>query len=243
MGKRYLWAECTRAQLRGLLPDALVIMPVGAVEQHGPHLPTGTDSLVVGAVVRAAVDGAASRSPRDLIEAPSLTMGASDHHLPFGGTLSLTAEVMTAALLDLARSVAGSGGTRLLFVNGHGGNRGPCHTAAMAASTRHEISVGYLDYWELLPPISGVNVPGHAGAFETSLVMHLRPDLATPLARPDPPPTPSVPDVVLHRQLSWAEFDGHTDDPAGADAPAGRDWYEHIVANLAERIVTLAEQL
>jgi creatinine amidohydrolase len=221
-----------------------VILPVGAIEQHGPHLPVGTDSLITGAVVDADVDRAAGAAPCDLVLAPGLSMGASDHHLAFGGTLSLTVEVMTAALIDLARSVAQSGGRRLLFVNGHGGNRGPCDTAALAASTRHGIAVGYLDYWSLLDADEpGANIPGHAGAFETSLVSHLRPDLVSRYERPGVPTTPAVPGITLHRQASWTELDGHSDDPAGASAAAGRSWFEQCVSGLADRIIALAQQL
>ncbi|MGH3587728.1 MAG: creatininase family protein, partial [Pseudonocardia sp.] len=98
----HIWNELTREQLGAVLPDALVVLPVGATEQHGPHLATGTDALVVDAVARAAV--AAAGTDRDLVLAPTLPFGASDHHLPFGGTLSLRVETMTEVVLDLARS-------------------------------------------------------------------------------------------------------------------------------------------
>jgi creatinine amidohydrolase len=238
------WAECTRDELTRVLPEALVVLPVGAIEQHGPHLPVCTDTLIVTGITRAAVDAASDGCPRDLVLAPTMCFGASDHHLPFGGTLSLSAEVMTSALLDLARSVARSGASRLLFANGHGGNRGPCHSAAMAASTRHDIAVAYLDYWELLDDSAeGPPIPGHAGAFETSLVGHLRDAIPQSTPRPDSPSSPAVADVTLYRQRSWETIAGHTDDPSLASAQNGRAWFERCVNRLAGRIRQLAEQL
>lgn len=244
MAERYLWGQSTRTTLGAVLPDALVVVPVGAVEQHGPHLPTATDSLVVTAVVEAASRRAAERSVRALVVTPTVRFGASDHHLPFGGTLSLTVETMTAVLLDMCRSIARDGGRRILLVNGHGGNRGPCHAAAAAASTRDELAVGYLDYWQVVADDASAPgpVPGHAGAFETSLVMHLRPELVIPLSRPAPPEPVTVADVTLHRQGSWSAIDGHTDDPANASAEVGGVLFERCVDELAARLVALAGQ-
>ncbi len=236
------WSELTREQLGLLLPEALVVLAVGATEQHGPHLPTGTDALVVDAVVRRAA--AAAAAGRDLVLAPTLAFGASDHHFPFGGTLSLRVETMTEVLLDLARSVAVSGGRRLLIVNGHGGNRGACQSAAQRAATAHELHVAYADYWELLladapPGPADPPVPGHAGAFESSLVTHLRPELVRELpGRAAPAPGPSL-GVSVQEQASWTRIDGFTDRPADADAEAGQRWFEACVAALAARIERL----
>lgn len=244
------WSELTREQLGALLPEALVVLAVGATEQHGPHLPTGTDALVVEAVVRGAA--AAFVSERDLVLAPVLAFGASDHHFPFGGTLSLRVETMTEVLLDLARSVAAAGGRRLLIVNGHGGNRGACHSAVQRAATAHGLLAAYADYWELLladaPPGPGdPPVPGHAGGFESSLVAHLRPELVRELpdrpapppdAGPDPGPDPGL-GVTVHEQAAWTRIDGFTDRPADADAEAGRRWFDACVAALATRIERL----
>jgi creatinine amidohydrolase len=236
------WAECDRETLRRHLPSALVVLPIGAVEQHGPHLPTGTDAFIVQAIVEAAVRQAAPDAPRDLVLAPTVRFGASDHHFPFGATLSLTVETLTQVLLDLARSVAVAGGRRMLIVNGHGGNRGACHAAAAAAASRHGLSVGHLDYWQLLTGRGGgTPIPGHAGAFETSMVEHLRPALVTGAPhRPSPPAVPEVADVMLHDQEVWRRLDGYTDDPSVATAASGARWFTRCVAQLAERIVAVA---
>jgi creatinine amidohydrolase len=240
--KTYDWAECTRTVLGQILPEAVVVLPIGATEQHGPHLPTGTDALIVGAVAREAVRRAADTTTRALVLAPTIPVGASDHHFPFGGTLSLEAETVTRVLLDLLRSVHHDGGSRVLLVNGHGGNRGPCHSAAQAASVRYGMHVGYLDYWTLLVGNGdGTRIPGHAGAFETSMVAHLNPgaiaELPEPAARQ---PRPDIDDVVVHSETIWRAVDGYTDQPANARAEDGERWFRACVESLSARIVDLA---
>ncbi len=120
------WREHNRETLGEALPEAVVVLPVGATEQHGRHLATGTDALLAETTVRRATELAAPRSPRPLIVAPTLAFGTSEHHLPFGATLSLRPETLLAVLLDLARSVSEGGGRRLILLNGHGGNCGIC---------------------------------------------------------------------------------------------------------------------
>lgn len=238
------WADTDRDRLARLLPEAVVLVPVGATEQHGPHLPTGTDTLIVTAVCAAAATRAAPRSERRLIVTPPVPIGASDHHLPFGGTLSLSPETLLAVLLDLARCVERQGGRRVVLVNGHGGNVGICHAAAAAASARYDLAVGYLDYWRVAPPEPDTPVPGHAGEFETSLVLAVRPDLVGgATARPHPPVVPSVPMVDIHSAAVWRAIDGYTDRPELADADSGTRRFEHLVQQTADRIVELARTL
>lgn len=240
------WNETNRVRLGELLPEALVVLPIGATEQHGPHLPTGTDAFVAEAVASAAAERAAPRARRDLVVAPVLSFGASDHHLPFGGTLSLSPETMTAVLADLARSVAADGGGRMVIVNGHGGNKGPCNSAGAVASTRYGVALAYVDYWDLFPADAAdrPNVPGHAGAFETSLLLGLRPELVA--ERPDRAEQPAVPaasGVTVHANAVWGSIDGYTDRPADADADSGKRWFDALAGALADRLVTLADVL
>jgi creatinine amidohydrolase len=244
----FRWAELTRTRLTELLPDAVVAIATGATEQHGPHLATGTDALLAETVLTRAADvyGAAGRdAPRPLVLAPTLAYGASDHHLPFGGTLSLTPETLLAVLADLCRSIATGGGRRFLIVNGHGGNTGVCQAAAGAAAARFDLTVGYLDYWSLLgDDLAGLPadcVPGHAGAFETSLVSALRPELVTGAAeRTDYPPNIPVPGLQVHSADVWAGWNGFTDSPGTGSAEVGRAMLDRLSNSLAERIAAFA---
>jgi creatinine amidohydrolase len=233
------WANSNREQLGVSLPEALVLLPIGATEQHGPHLATGTDALLATEVTRRAAELAHERSGRPLILAPALPFGASDHHLMHGATLSLTAETLLAVLLDLCRSVVTDGGRRLLIVNGHGGNTGICHAAAAAASVRHELAVAHLDYWQVAD-----DVPGHAGEFETSLMLGIDPGFsAERKPRDEVPEMPGVAGVSVHSAAVWRDLGGYTGRPENASAEYGKEALDRIAAALADRIVELAAAL
>ncbi|MFN5650364.1 MAG: creatininase family protein, partial [Actinomycetes bacterium] len=93
----------------------LVVVPLGSWEQHGPHLPPDTDSVIISAVVAAAAGGR-----EGITVAPTLGITASDEHAGFGGTLSIGTEATAAAVVAIARSASWASG--VLFANGHGGN-------------------------------------------------------------------------------------------------------------------------
>ncbi|HEX3816384.1 MAG TPA: creatininase family protein [Mycobacteriales bacterium] len=241
------WDELNRRQLSELLPEAVVVVPTGATEQHGPHLPTGTDALMATTAVERAVAG--HSFPREVIVGPTVSIGSSDHHFAFGGTLSLSPETFIAVLLDIARSVSTCGGRRLVFVNGHGGNQGPCASAAAAASNRYDISIGYADYWSLLSdsvvePAKRALVPGHAGEFETSLMLAVRPDLVAP-SEPREPVTPieNPAGFQVYSDEYWSVIEGHSDDPSNASAETGKVWLDAIVDSLRDRLTELARIL
>lgn len=239
-----LWAQSDRESLSRWLPDALVVVPIGATEQHGPHLPTGTDALVAEAIAWRGAQAAVGRSSRPLVVAPTIAYGVSAHHLPFGGTLSLRPATALAVLADVFGSVAAQGGRRVVVVNGHGGNIGICHAAAADAAASLGLAVGHLDYWRLAEDEDDVPVPGHAGAFETSLMLALAPEATTlPEPRPATPAIVTVDDVDIHTAALWRAIDGYTDRPAEADAEAGRRRLDHLVARAADRLVELAEEL
>lgn len=243
MSEVYRWQDCTRELLRRVLPEAVVVLPIGAIEQHGRHLPTGTDTVVVDSVAAAAVDLAGAQCSRDLVLAPTMPFGASDHHLPFGGTLSLTVETTISVLLDLSRSVYAAGARRLLVINGHGGNRGALASAGQIASTRQDLAASHVDYWTVLltdepDAVAGINTPGHAGAFETGLMMHLRAALVDPTEPRNPvPPIPPSGPVSTQAQSLWRDIDGYSDDPAVATGADGRLWFESCVRTLTARII------
>ncbi|MDF0530176.1 mycofactocin biosynthesis peptidyl-dipeptidase MftE [Tsukamurella sp. 8F] len=139
----------------------LVVVPLGALEQHGPHLPLDTDTRIAEAVARAvaaAVDGAC---------APAVAYGASGEHEGFPGTVSLGTEALKTLLIEYGRSVC-VWAPRLLIVNGHGGN--VAGVAAAVTQLRYERrDVAWL-------PCDPMGSDPHAGRTETSLLLHLAPD-------------------------------------------------------------------
>src|SRR5437870_6667719 len=142
------WVELSREDVSALAAEAVLVLPLGATEQHGPHLPTSTDALVVGAL---AWEAAQRVKGLTIVVAPTLTYGASHHHLPFGGTLSLTNESLLAVLRDLLASAATDGFTRVFLLNGHGGNAAIARVAATEEARRLGISIGFASYWDLAP--------------------------------------------------------------------------------------------
>jgi creatinine amidohydrolase len=237
------WDELTRDELGELAPGALTVIPVGSTEQHGPHLATGTDAALVTAV--AGRGAARAARPDTILLAPTLSYGASDHHLPFGGTLSLRVETFQRVLADLLFSAARAGCRRVFIVNGHGGNTAACAIAAAEASREHGILCASAIYSQLLEPGAvDAPVPGHAGQFETSLMLAVAAaGVKTDKARPSPGGAARH----RHRGLSvgepgrWLELDGFTDQPETASAELGAELLELCARAVAEAIEEVAD--
>lgn len=249
-----LWAHATRDQLREAAPRAVAVLPVGAVEQHGPHLPTGTDAAVAEAVAREAC----GRTAADVttLLAPTLAFGSSDHHLPFGGTLSLSPATLSAVLADLLRSLRAGGCERALIVNGHGGNAEICGAAAKAAAVERDMLVAAVSYWhvsEAPEELEGLPFPGHAGAFETSLMLALADgDVHRESLAPSPgwdgrgaggAAAGALPaGVVIDDPREWERLDGWTDDPRAGTAACGAGAIERAGRGVAAVIDALARR-
>jgi creatinine amidohydrolase len=248
------WAETDRETLTRILPDALVLLPIGATEQHGPYLPTGTDHLLAAVVTARAAERAGTVIATDLVITPTLPVGASDHHLPFGGTLSITPATLTTMLTEILSSIVACGGRRVLIINGHGGNQGGCAAAAAAATNAAPgLIVGHLDYWAaggqdqsrwaVRHSCTGP-VPGHAGEFETAMIMAVRPELV--LDRPirsDPPTAGSAAGgAAIHGSAVWAAIDGYTDHPERATAAQGQELLDELVTATEAVIIELAQE-
>jgi len=155
----------------------VVVVPTAAIEQHGPHLPLDTDTFLCTSVAHA---GAARAG--DALVTPTICFGSSEHHMAFAGTVTLRQETFRETVTDVCRSVAAHGFTRLVLVNGHGGN-----TALLGAVVQHlgfdaPVHVMAVDYWNFARPViaevreSPTGGMAHACEFETSLMLHLRPE-------------------------------------------------------------------
>ncbi|MFF3248711.1 creatininase family protein [Streptomyces sp. NPDC002870] len=115
------WNHLTAPELRALATqDAVVLLPIGSTEQHGAHLPTGVDDFLAAEVCRRAASAAVGRVP--VVVAPSIWCGLAEHHMAFGGTMTLSLPTLHALLRDVCRSILRAGFRRILLVNGHGGN-------------------------------------------------------------------------------------------------------------------------
>ncbi|HMO57490.1 MAG TPA: creatininase family protein [Roseiflexaceae bacterium] len=233
-----LFETLSRTELRELASTALVLLPVGAIEQHGPHLPVGTDRMLVAHVAAAAAEQAGATIP--IIVAPVLPFGSSHHHLPFGGTISLATETYYRALCDMIESLVTSGFQRIFLLNGHGGNSELIQLVARDLALRHRVHIAAAPYWSIAwqalvaaGALQGAPVPGHAGTFETSLMLALHPDLVRePLPqRADQPDGSTLGFEPYRSELhgAWQRMDGYTDSPQQASAKRGRQMLRVIV--------------
>jgi len=169
------WADMTAPTVTAAAADgAVALWPVGATEQHGSHLATGFDL----AAAQAVCDGVDRRLGAGVVLLPGLALGASDHWLPLGGTLSLRAETMAAVAADVLRSIEEAGFEHVVVVNGHHGNIGPLLTALGAS--RERVRVEAISYWLLVDQdelarrcVADDGGIGHAGEVETSIGLHL----------------------------------------------------------------------
>lgn len=190
-----LLERLTSPAVRNLdLSSRVVVVPLGSLEQHGNHLPLITDSAIVGAVARA-VD---AELPDDVITLPTLWLGHSTHHLAFSGTVSAYQEHYVAIVVDMCRSLVSAGARRIFLLNGHGGNDVPVRYALREVKShfpnRPDLHVVFASYWHLAADTlqsireSGVGGVGHACEMETSVMLHLHPELVdTAAARRDGP--------------------------------------------------------
>jgi creatinine amidohydrolase len=179
MTTTHLWQK----QQRDHIADAaargtVLLLPIGAVEQHGPHLPLDTDSAAVTAICERAA--ALLSNPQALV-LPPVPWGLSPYWLPFPGTISLSPATILALFDDIGASVAAHGFTEIVIVNGHGGNAGIVAVAATNLA-RFGIRATAVSWWSLLgrelldlTPRDGGHI-GHAGQTETSVQLALQPE-------------------------------------------------------------------
>ncbi|MEM9200375.1 MAG: creatininase family protein [Actinomycetota bacterium] len=234
-----------------LSSSSIVLVPIGAIEQHGPHLPMIVDYLIADEVAQAVVDRASD--DLDVWMVPTLPFSKSDEHAWSPGTMWLSRDTSQRVLDDLAARVAEMGVQRLVFLNGHGGNSTMLNVACREARRRHGL-LTFLVHPFAPPaysPPSAVDTGElgmgiHGGYDETSVVMHLRPELVK-LDRA----VRNVPEWLADNehvrfggstQFGWMSDDfgphGHIGDPTGATAQAGERLFEqavgHVLASLGE---------
>jgi creatinine amidohydrolase len=234
-----LLVEFNRDEANAVAGETLVVLPVGAVEQHGPHLPMGTDSLIVEQVAHRAVARLGEGIPA--VVAPTLTYGSSHHHLPYGATMSISTSTYYNVVKELVETLALSGFRRVFILNGHGGNVELVTLVARDVSASHQIVVGAGSYFLLSTAaltssrtVPRGELPGHAGEFETSLMMALHPELVT-ATRPSRESSPQT-HLTSYRFGAPGPFrkpDGFSDSPADADAERGAAYLETCVDSVA----------
>jgi creatinine amidohydrolase len=236
---------------------SILVIPVGSLEQHGYHLPTATDTLLVDAIV----GGGAERVADDLpvLVTPPVWTGYSPHHMSFGGTVTGDYDTLLALLEDTAASALENPFDICLFVNGHGGNRSLIGAATNTVGHDHpDVELFGLTYFTLgddfVPDIRDSDIGGivHGGELETAMMQHLRPDLVredriegTHL---DKPYSLMSNDLMEGGALGVsAEMRQYTDsgaigDPELATAEKGKEAYENYCEATAELLREIHEK-
>jgi creatinine amidohydrolase len=205
--------------------EAILLVPVGATEQHGPHLPLGTDTRIAVALARSA---AASTTAAECLVAPAIPYGSSGEHAGFPGTLSIGQEATEQLLIELCRSASASF-RRVMLVCAHGGNAGPLQ-AAVATLQRER-----RDVRAFVPAWGG---DAHAGRTETSLMLALAPEYVQPSdAQPgETRPLAAIIGELRSVGIKQVSPNGILGDPTGASAERGNELLQTAAQQLADEL-------
>lgn len=248
-----LLAEMTREQIRAAAPDSVAVLPTASIEQHGPHMAVITDTLLCGTVAQRAAEKAAGRA--NVLIAPVLSYGNSHHHRPFAGVLSLSSPNYMAAVTDVLEGLMLSGFRKLIILNGHGGNTDSNAVVALDFVNRldNPVTVATAAYWDIARPtivekgiMEGSLIPGHAGRFETSMVMAIRPELVDQAALAKTEDASAKSGGIFGRLVGgmvqshgkWAAGTGYSDNPSLASADEGQALLDVVTDQVAEFFVT-----
>lgn len=227
------WPEVRAEQERG---RNTVVVAFGATEQHGRHLPLATDALLGDRLARLVAERL------DAFLAPTVRVGCSDHHLEFPGTLSISEQTFHAVVCDLVRSLARGGFARVVLLPTHGGNFRPLAAALEALGTVQDIEISALTDLSALFAIAqlGAEEYGvplgeggiHAGEWETSMLMAIRPDLVhLELGEPGyTGDTQAALGAIFGAGVHTVAENGVIGDPTRACAEHGRRYWDAVLA-------------
>ncbi|MDO9709438.1 creatininase family protein [Paracraurococcus lichenis] len=242
------WMRLTAEELRArAAEDALVIVPVASLEQHGPHLATGVDIILAGGVAaRTAARIAEAGAP--VVVTPCVWTGLAEHHMEFGGTVTLDYESFAGVLRGIVKSAARHGFKRVMLLNGHGGNSEAVMVAAGEFSIEFGIRVAAGTYWHMVPEAIAPILERQAGLMhaceaETSLMLALRPDSVRTgrLAEAHGPMSTRVegqpPALALRRSFRAISETGVIGDARVATAEKGERLLAAISARIAELLL------
>ena len=247
------WARLRAEDLRRkAADDAIVLIPIGATEQHGPHLPVMVDfRLATEVAVRAARLASASEP---VLVTPTIPFGMSEHHLSLGGTLTLDFATMRAVVDCVVGSLVRQGFRRMLILNGHGGNTAALEVIVAELTVRHRLPIASATYWDaakaeiagLLERQAGVL---HACEAETSMMLSVEGgDVdASALSQCRGEFVPGLSaiagvneGVYRWRQLGARSLNGVIGDASAATAKKGEALLEAAARKLAEALLTPA---
>jgi creatinine amidohydrolase len=241
---RKLRADQLREQARH---DAIVILPVASLEQHGPHLPVEVDSMLGETVAVRAARKVVVKGQQTVV-LPVLWTGLSEHHMSFGGTITLDFPAFASMVEGVCRSVLRHGFQRIVLLNAHGGNENALRTITDELTPKFGVPIVQFTYWyaaavAIAKILETQSVLMHACEAETSMMLAVRPELVAMdragMAKANS--TPDVADVVGGGVYRWRTIgarssSGVIGNPEAATAEKGERLFEAISTALAEKL-------
>lgn len=245
MGEEIEWRRlraeelCARAR-----SDAVVIVPLGALEQHGPHLPVEVDCVLVEAVAKRTAELLRTTTP--VVVLPAVWVGISEHHMSFGGTVTLGFPAYAALVEGIVRSILRAGFRRIVLLNGHGGNDNALRVIVDELQPQIPAKLVQLTYWRAAAEAIGPLLEAqeellHACEAETSMMLALRPGIADQSRIPDGAHgTHALGDtesgIYRWRPIAERSTSGVIGVPSAASAVKGEKLLSAIAETLAQRL-------
>jgi creatinine amidohydrolase len=239
-----LWHEKSWSAIEAISKETPVVVPLGACEQHGKHLPVFVDTIQVSAIAERVEKRLSDR----ILLTPALWLGSSHHHLDFPGTISVRPSLYSQVVAEIARSILAAGFRRIFFFNGHGGNEVPASaglTDLIATDDRAaSCYLTFASWWQvgreaLEPKHHGLTTPAisHACEYETSMLLFLRPELVDQSqAKPAAPALDSSwyrsdqgGRVKVFRRFHRLTAAGSMGDPSAGSAEKGKSMMDAVV--------------
>jgi creatinine amidohydrolase len=252
---RVRWEDMTTADFAALDCERVIaVLPVGAIEQHGPHLPVSVDAAIISGLVERVVALVPDDLPVTFL--PVMPIGKSNEHIAYAGTLTLSAETLIRLWTEIGESVARARIRKFVLLNSHGGQPQIMDIVARDLRVRYKMFVVALSYWAFgmpqgLFPAAEAEHGIHGGSSETSMMLYLHPDLVRNEERRNFVPT-SVAMAKRYRYLrpegggvgfGWQAQDLHPSGALGNALDADPERGRKIVDHVASRIVELLREI
>jgi creatinine amidohydrolase len=226
---------------KGVRKDTIAVLIFGACENHGDHMPFGSDFITPFELAKRI----ASKYPNLLI-LPPVPYGVSSHHKDFFMTISMEPETMIVVVRDILLSVVNNGIRRILIINGHDGNIAPIELAVRSVKEKNpEVIIACLEsWWELVGKVLKKTFKtwqglGHGGEAETSAMLALRPELVDM----ENAPKTIIPKLPGHVRIYWKFSELSNTGAAGAPREASRDKGEKIVKTLEDALLSFIHKM